>query len=200
MEQIFLLEELKNIQFETDKLDEWKNLINGMELNGQKKLLSEKDNIPPIPFLYLNEGMYRILTTLLPTKTKYNEYSNSPIPLKVLSILKMAVDANYFTKILVFHSDEKSDPALVGVTQEKINYSWGSNIEEKFYLIAKWGDALKSWEVMEHEAIEILKKKCISEYNNIQNKINSSINSIDNSILNFLKGKGSIETYFSFNL
>ena len=149
-EEIYLLEENQGIVFDAEKNEEWKKTIEELDLTGQKQLLDGSGNKSPIPFQYMNKGMYNMFEVLCPCKTNAKEYSKGPIPLKVLGVIKLCEDEGYFTKLQIWSDEISPDPILVGMTKDN---SWDS----EYYLLARWGDMLRSFD----ELKEMAKKRWI---------------------------------------
>ena len=148
MEEIYLLEENKDITFDSDKNEEWKKIIEELRLEGQKKLLENSGNKSAIPFMFMNTRLTRILECLCPVKVDVNKYDKTPIPLKILGVVKLCEQEGYFDTIQVWYDDVSIDPILVGY----------KNKEDK-YLLARWGDMLRSFD----ELYEMAKKRWIED-------------------------------------
>lgn len=142
-EEIYLLDECKDITFDEDKKEEWLKIIDELDLTGQKELVSDKES--PIPFLYMNESMKNVYETLCPCEIGVNQYSKSPIPLQVLGIIKLCETENYFEKLIIRYDDVNIDPVLVGINKT-------GNYSKDYYLLARWGNELDNLEQLREKA------------------------------------------------
>ena len=88
-----------------------------------------------------------------------------PLPDRVLEIVKLVQVDNRFYKYEVWKSDayEIKDPILLGRVRDEKNptYTWN----DKFYLIARWGEELEQFDKLKTKAINFMKEhsltKCI---------------------------------------
>lgn len=128
-----------------EQVEEFKKQAEQLGLEGQKKLF-EHEGI--IPFHRLSDGEVKIWEMYCSNHLKIKEYSEGVIPLRVLSLVGIAVMKEYFTEIQVWTEFEKEqDPIIVGIK------------EKAKYLIARWGLSLRPWE----EVIKLAKEKWISK-------------------------------------
>ena len=180
-EQLYLLEENQETTFDVDKLDEWKALVDELGLEGQKELLSTDKEGTPIPFQYMNQGMKNMFEVLCPRNVEANEFDAMPIPLKVLGILKLAESEHYFGKIEIWYDDVKPDPVMVGYT--------GKKGDGKMYLLARWGDVLKTFD----ELLEVAKKRWLEDKKSrLESRIieaKKDLENLEHLCHNFFRGK-----------
>ena len=94
MEEIYMLQECEELVFEEDKAQEWKNLVNELELTGQHVLIGDCEK--PIPFQEMNRSMKHIFETLCPRSVEATEYNASAIPLRVLGTIQLCLQEKWF--------------------------------------------------------------------------------------------------------
>ena len=140
--EMFLEEDTKELTFDDDKLKEWKEKIEELGLEGQKKLLSKNTDSRPIPFRYMNTSIRRIFKVLCPVEADIKEYSKTPIPLDVLGVIYLAEKDEYFDKIIIRYNDSAPDPIVIGIKGH----------DE--YLIARWGEEKMDIDKMRSAAIK----------------------------------------------
>lgn len=99
--------------------------------------------IPAIPFPEMSESDARIWSEILPFQANVVDYTGY-IPTKVLRTFKAFRDE--FDKIQIW-SDRAGDPILVGIKSSN-----------KF-LMARWGEALESFELLKEKAVAMWKAK-----------------------------------------
>lgn len=119
----YFQEELGDITFEVEAMDEWKGLAEKLGLNHQLELVKGKSS--PTQYPFLNTGMLRVLETLCPKKVPLNEFSITPIPLEVMRLAAMAINDNTFERLEVWYNDVDPDPFLIGINSK--SYGWFYN-------------------------------------------------------------------------
>lgn len=146
MVQTFLVEESKELIYDSEKIDEWKAKCEELGLSEQLAL-SQPDK-SPIPFEFMNTVTRRVYETLCPSKVDYKRYNKTAIPLEVLSLLALSEKENYFDELQIWYDDKTPDPIAVGLFKE-------NTYEYKYYTIARWGDVLRPFEELKKKAIEV---------------------------------------------
>lgn len=121
MVQIYQNEELNDIMFEVEALDEWKSINEELGLVKQMSFTETAES--PIPYPWINGGMDRIFSTLCPTKVDFKKYDKTPIPLEVLKQLRLSVNERHFGAIEIWYDDKTPDPFAVGVTAKWCPYA-----------------------------------------------------------------------------
>lgn len=81
MVQSFLVEESKELIYDTDSIEEWKAKCELLGLDNQLAL--SKPDKSPIPFEFMNTASMRVYETLCPAKEDYKSYRKTAIPLEV---------------------------------------------------------------------------------------------------------------------
>lgn len=120
MVQIYQNEELNDIMFEVEALDEWKNLTAELGMEKQLGFVTKAES--PLPYPFINESMDRIFTTLCPRKVDFKEYDKTPIPLEVLKQISFSMKEKHFNSISVWYDDKSPDPFVVGLSTKYYCY------------------------------------------------------------------------------
>jgi len=136
---------------DTEKKEEAQKLIIDLGLEGQEGYygLSDKtSDVVPYRKMTKDEGF--IYRTLCPGRCGLSDFSESPIPLRVLQVAAHAQSLGYFTSLRVWHAEnaDVKDPVLVGIIGD-------AYFAKQIYLLARWGEVLESLEVMKEKALKI---------------------------------------------
>ena len=129
--------------------DDWRKKCEELGLEGQISMCEPGKS--PIPFKLLSRGEFRAILAVCPQSALIKSYKGEPIPMKVLGMVALAVQENYFTEIKIWHPVRGADPFVIG---------YADNNE---YLIAQWGPEAFSWEKIMEKARAILTNKVISK-------------------------------------
>jgi hypothetical protein len=105
-------EELSDVVFEVEALDEWRSITEELGLKGQEKVSKGKES--PIPYPFMNTKLMRIAECLCPTRVMVKEYDKTPIPLDVLKAIKHCINDKHFSAIQIWYDDRSPDPFVVG--------------------------------------------------------------------------------------
>lgn len=167
--ETYLIEDSEKMIAEPEHLEEWTKTVEELGLDGQKGLAREDKS--PVPFPMMNEGMKRVYKTLCPQQTRVKAYSNSTIPLRVLSLIALSEREKYFNKIEIWDDQESPDPIAVGY----LNDSYSSPL----YIIARWGDELRDFASLKKEAIAKWKERKSAEWRQKINENQSKLNEIE---------------------
>lgn len=143
-------EETTTLIYNADELDEWKEQIEKLELEGQKTLASPDKS--PVPFPFMNYTMGVVYATLCPRKFPVEKYDKTPIPLRVLSALALARQEGYFNKIEVWIDDQEPDPVLIGYRWPESGSEWSADK----YILARWGDEIRPFGELREKALDRL--------------------------------------------
>jgi hypothetical protein len=174
----FLMAENVELIHDENKLDEWNKLVEELGLEKQPR----NGDKSPIPFLPMSKVHKAVFETLCPSKSDINLYTKT-IPLEVLKLISLSQKEGYFNKIEIWHNEEVPDPVCVGIVGSYQTYDSSkpgkfksrqelrdtypdSSIyfnEESRYLIARWGDVAKSFNVLTEEAREYFTRKKSAE-------------------------------------
>lgn len=149
MVQSFLVEEAKELIYDSDKIDEWKEKCNELGLTKQLDLCAEDKS--PVPFEFMNTVSTRVYEQLCPMKAKVRDYDKTAIPIEVLSLIALAEKEQYFESIEIWYDDKAPDPLAVGFIKKG---QW----QRDAYCIARWGDVLRPFEELKQMAIDSYKR------------------------------------------
>jgi hypothetical protein len=167
--ETYIEDELQELVTDAEKTDEWRAKVEELGLTGQASLVDAKGEKSPVPFLPLTKGLNNMYQILCPTKIEVTEYRQSTMPSRVLEMIGLCVKEGYFTELQVWYDDQKPDPILVGVRDKVL------------YLIARWGDELRSFP----ELREIAKAKRIGE---MKVRLERSLLTLETEVERYLNG------------
>jgi len=120
MVQIYQNEELNDVLFQVESLDEWQKIAEELQMDKQLRFVEQSTSPNPYPFI--TESMNRIFSTLCPTKVDFKAYDKTPIPLEVMKQIAFSVKENHFNRIQIWYDDKTPDPFVVGTSQEYYAY------------------------------------------------------------------------------
>jgi len=180
--EIYFHQELSDVTFEVEALDEWKAIAGKLKMDKQLSLTKGKDS--PIPYPWMNETMVRVFNQLCPRSVEYTEYDKTPIPLEVMKQIAFTVKDKHFSKIEIWYDDKTPCPVVVGFNGdwyaydrkynhikddkgEELHFSnekkaaafcKGKELTSSFdelgkYLIARWGAEKKPFNDLKADAI-----------------------------------------------
>lgn len=178
--ETFLIEETIDLLHDNEQLEQWNKYVEDLGLNGQKTI-AKKDK-SPIPFMHLKKSFINICEELCPSSLEVSEYSLTPIPVEILSLIALSKKENYFTRIIIRYDDKSPDPFAIGIKRlysaGDANYIYDSPelaaastngakdakslqyyYRENQYLIGKWADVKRSWKELKEMAIERYKER-----------------------------------------
>src|SRR3990170_755509 len=95
--ETYLVEEITELIYEDEKLDEWKDLVKQMKLSGQTVIAQPEKS--PIPFIPMKRTLENVFRELCPRRVEIADYNISPIPLEVLKLVSMSTKENYFQRM-----------------------------------------------------------------------------------------------------
>jgi hypothetical protein len=121
MIQIYQNEELNDVLFQGESLDEWQQIAQELKMDKQLKFVDHSAS--PNPYPYITESMNRIFSTLCPRKVDFKQYDKTPIPLEVLKQIAFSIKEKHFSEIYIWYDDKSPDPFVVGQTQEYYVYN-----------------------------------------------------------------------------
>jgi hypothetical protein len=131
-------------------------LIERLALKGQQALISGKgEEREVIPYRYMTAQESFVYLTLCPRATPVEEYSLSPIPVRVLQVISHARELD-IGKLLVLHPEDPADPDPVLVSE-------GAKEYRKYRLLARWGEELASFEELGKRAVKVAAAKTKAE-------------------------------------
>ena len=193
--ELYFDKELSDITFDSDSLDEWKQLVSELGMDEQLSLTKGKETA--IPFPYINESMKRVFKTLCPTEIDYKKFNKTPIPLEVIRQIAFCIREKHFNDIVIWFDDKTPDPFVIGKTCKFYGYKGGKstshfdtreecakNMEDgssiyetdvNYYLVAKWGDVKRSFNELKQLAKERFIDKHASQMKSDIEKLTSKL-------------------------
>ena len=217
--ELYLDQELSDITFDADALDEWKSITT--ELGFEKQMNLAKGVESPVPFPYMNESMNRVYSTLCPTKVKVSEYDKTPIPLEVIKQISFCIKENHFSEIEIWYDDKQPDPLVVGkrgyfyvydrsynhvktpdgndlefeTEKEAKEYKTKNSLystgyhESGKYLVARWGDVKRSFNELKQLAKERFVEKHAAQMKSDIESLTGKLNRIEENATLYLLGE-----------
>lgn len=173
--EIYLEPELSEMVGSEEVTAEWKQLAEELGMEGQLKLItpksSEESDKNPSPYIHMNKKAENVFAILCPEVVDYKKYDKSTIPREVLKEIALAEKEQFFDKICIWYDDASPDPLVVG-------YIKVGSYEYVKHMIARFGDEVLPFEVLEQKAINRLKKR-------ITDKLNATLASVDSKVDGF---------------
>lgn len=173
--EIYLEPELEEMIGSEEVTAEWKQLAEELGMEGQLKLITPKSGEEvdknPSPYIHMNKKAENVFAILCPEVVDYKKYGKSTIPRDVMKEIAFAEKLQCFDKICIWYDDASPDPLVVG-------YIKVAPYEYVKHMIARFGDEILPFEVLEKKAIERLKKR-------ITDKLKATLTSIDTKVDNF---------------
>lgn len=138
-------------------------LIEKLGMKGQAEILSPKSGAKPqvrIPFRKMKSSEMFVYQTLCPERSDLESYNAQPIPFRVLSLINLCKENNYFQEIYIWDADQGhvKDPVLVGFTEDQ----WTNQVP---YLLARWGEHLEEFPALLKQAKDELLVRVHSKMN-----------------------------------
>jgi len=153
-------------------------LIEQLGLSGQKTLISP-EAATRFPYPLMSAAQLAVFSTLFPDKVEAKEYRQGIIPLRVLQVIAFCKDLPQCHYLEIWHAHAvKEDPILVGRAQQ-----YGS----QNYLLARWGDALPTFDEMKVKAALVLAPRLVNEMNRAKAKIDGYISGINEIVAVYLE-------------
>ncbi len=151
--------------------EEVTELLEELELEGQKKIDTDAGRVP---FRKMTAKEWDVYSKVLASHTDLKEYKDDPIPFRVLKLIKAAKaliidDKPFFHHYKVLHQPPADfrDPVLIGIH--------GGQYSGDRYLLARWGEELKSFAEFIPAAITIRRKEIESELKKIATEYRSCV-------------------------
>lgn len=208
--ETFVIEETAELIYDNEKLDKWNELVNKLELKGQKSVVKPEKS--PVPYMFMNSNLRNIASTLCPRQVDYKDYDATPIPLEILEHISLSVNEEYFTKIEIWYDDKSKDPFAIGVRETyklvDVNDRWKDHNDKttfttesaakayveamgliadirntwdaKYYLIGKWADVKRSFEELKNLAIARYKSELKEDVDRRVKEAKRDLEDIDN--------------------
>ena len=163
-------------------------LIEKLGLEGQLTLIKKVDDKGRrLQYPEMTAQEIAVYTSIFPARTLLKTYSHSAIPVRVLQVAAHAVE--FCDRVQVWHKKHRDpDPLLVGLKGPE--YS-----PNKFYRLARWGDALKDFSELIKEAREIIRQQIKGQLEQTIVSAKVKLESLDSLVEEKLSG-GSIDLMF----
>jgi len=175
--EIYLEPELEEMVQNPEVEAEWKSLVEELGLEGQSKLIAKRENTEvdkkASPYIHLNKKYAHIFSILCPEVVDYKKYDKTTIPREVLKEIVLCEKEGYFDHIRIWYDDASPDPFVIGYIKDG-SYNWIRHI------IARFGDELLPFEVLEEKAYNRIKKKLKAELENSLAAIDTHVNKLIN--------------------
>lgn len=191
MTEIFIEPELQELQNE-QVAQEWFNLVSELNLEGQIKLADKSDTKKAPPYMYVDQRTARMIRALCPVQVNYTRYKQSTIPLDVLQEIKKCEDNKWYISIQILYDDKSPDPFVVGLLDADFKS------DRPIHLIARWGNELLPFEILEQKAIERLKLQAKASLMDMKSKIENSLQDLDLFVQNALNND--VDMRLDFNV
>ena len=151
------------------------NLINTLELTGQKELINRTDTTTErFQYPEMTASEYNIYSAIFPLHTMVDKYSAGILPVRVLQVIAHA--KTYCDFIQVWHKKiHDPDPLLIGLKSKAKNEY---NIDNR-YVLARWGDSLKSFAELTKEARITIKREFEKTIKEKLTKAKSDLENLD---------------------
>lgn len=152
-------------------------LIEEMELHGQLSLIRSKTEEEPAtrcPYRKIRQDERFVYRTLCPATSKLENFSECPIPLRVLQIIAHAKSLGIFKKFEVWSAQgDVKDPVLIAYNTD------GYDTSGHTFILARWGDVLEGWPALVQRTLIAWREKCRTEYAKIKAKITQEEAALD---------------------
>lgn len=179
--------EIEEAEFAGDDIDtaKYQEYHEKLGLEGQSKILTN-DNGAGIPFQKMSNAIFNTWSAYCPNKSNLKTYRETLIPLRVLKLISICQERGYFKQIYIWsESHDNPDPVVIGCTDQ---YDWNINANTT-YLIARWGESLKSWP----EIVKIAKEKTMARFTGeLKEKIanaNMALANVEHLVNKYLSGE-----------
>lgn len=188
--EIYLEPELSEMVGSPEVTAEWKQLAEELGMEGQLKLITpksgeEKDKNPS-PYIHMNKKMQNVFAILCPEVIDYKKYDKTTIPREVLKEIALAEKEKYFDAIKIWYDDAGPDPIVVG-------YIKTGQYDYVKHAIARFGDEILPFEVLESKA-----KKRLTDM--ITEKLTNMTQSISTTVSEFINPKTYSSDSVSFSI
>lgn len=163
-------------------------LAEKLGLKGQKKLLSEDELPRRSPYRQMTNRERFTYGLLCSQRTKVEEYDIEPIPLRVLQVLSHAKELGIFAGFFIMHEAVVKDPVLVAHV--------GSEYSGEYYILARWGAELETFEILVGKAIKLASEKLKRALAKIRTQLDADIACADE-IIDPERGRFEEPAYYS---
>jgi phage terminase large subunit-like protein len=136
---------------EVENVEETKKLVEELGLEGQEKFFKQESK-SIFPYRKITAKEKLVYQTICSQKTDFKKYSDGIIPLRVLQVASHALTfGDVINAVEVWHcpNGDVKDPVLVGRK--------GTEWSGEYYLLARWGEVLESFESLSKVAKQLIK-------------------------------------------
>jgi hypothetical protein len=177
--------------------DEALALIEQLELRGQQKLLNPRtlqdgDTVTERnPYRLATKEELNIFHACFPDEVLLEDFSLSPIPLRVLQVAahaKRVLPGNITMVVWTPEDSTLRDPVLLGKGTDRYNTT--------YYLLARWGEALESMEFLKEVAKRKLTAKVEMQIADLKEELAKTERTYKNKINAHLEGHRADFSYF----
>jgi hypothetical protein len=174
--ETYEIEEINSSEASTMAADaEALELIEKLGLEGQKSL-TNPNTATRFPYPRMTQVQAVVFGACFPRVVKLEEFSREIIPLRVLQVAAFCKEWPQSAHLEVWHTGvAKKDPVLVGADSR---YS-----SEKF-LLARWGDALPTFEELQENAKSILRAQYALKISKLEQATTTMRHSLDDLVEN----------------
>lgn len=150
-------------------------LIESLGLEGQKEFCSERNgHATRSPYRKITQEEFFVYRTLCPQRTKLHEYSDGPIPLRVMQIAAHATQLKIGPYLHVWHRAilAVKDPVLVATDSEYIS-EWSDRFSDKIWILARWGEELETFHTLIERAAASVHERLKAEAHRMMHAVES---------------------------
>lgn len=174
-------------KLEDENSPEAMSLIVDLGLNGQVQMTSKTDEAVTVrcPYRVMTKKEGRVYECLFPLRIRVEDYKESMIPLRVLQVIAHAKSLNIYREIQVWcEQGRPTDPVLVGV------FHTGPYAHSTVdHILARWGDALDSFEVLYEKAKKILSEDFRIRMIDVKSRADGVLSSLESNASKHLSGE-----------
>ena len=219
--EVFVIEETQELIYDSERLQEWGDLVGQLGLKGQRSLAVPEKS--PVPYMHMKKSLENMFTVLCPVKVDITEYNVTPIPVEILRLASLSLKEKHFNKVEIWYDDVKPDPVCVGIKgvwgegsyQDNRNRSLsGKEFETKDecveagavhptyretnkYLVGRWADENRSFEELRGIARERMLEEKTKGLMDKKRKIQRELDDVEGKVDEYLRGESTyFETYF----
>lgn len=170
--ETYEIEEIKSSEAATMAADsEAIELIEKLGLAGQRTLVNT-DTATRFPYPRMTKVQAVVFGAVFPARDPLSKFDAGIIPVRVLQVAAFCKDFPQTAYLEVWHTGvPRKDPILVGRT---------SQYHSDNYLLARWGDALESFDVLAEKAKSILQAHYQRRLNKMTNALDALRNECNN--------------------
>lgn len=173
--------------------EEYVALVEELGLEGQKTFITRRaagdDTVTErCPYRLATREELNVFRACFPARTELSEFDLSPVPLRVLQIAAHAQRVipqpdGATLKLVVLHPEDSTlrDPVLLAEVRE--------GYDTKYYLLARWGEALDDFETLRGIARKKLIASVKEQLSDIQSRVREMERQIETKVDAHLLGK-----------